>query len=430
MRFREFRNQVTYHDYTAHCYVEHNDNPVSWEVEGVSGIQHSSMYDLETPNFKARSKAGEVILSPMFKSDFNSTMAPALVDYVLHHSAESGSNRYNTDFPIFPSTANSSLPANHVNFGDIFDSNWDDRNEAITQAWANVDESEIQLLASVGELPETIRWIAAIFRRSISVIRLFNRKISVFQALYRAAKKTSKREYADGISALWLEYRYAFRPLVFEMKQAVDAAHKTIKKNSRATGRGFKFVNDVSSSSYETSDQYGRSKALWNRTSRTGTNYRAGVLYRIEDDLRSILASWGIDQPLETAWELMPFSFIIDWFFNIGDLIAMWTDNTGLLPLGSWVTEIRTLSYSDIAVTASRGSVPSQYTWVTSPSLAANGSQTSVGIYKRRIINPPQSYVPSVRLNLDLAKIFDLATIARTLFNSGGRVRIGGSNVR
>jgi len=32
-------------------------------------------------------------------------------------------------------------------------------------------------------------------------------------------------------------------------------------------------------------------------------------------------AIWGVDKPLTAAWNLIPFSFVVDWFVNIGDLI-------------------------------------------------------------------------------------------------------------
>jgi hypothetical protein len=37
-------------------------------------------------------------------------------------------------------------------------------------------------------------------------------------------------------------------------------------------------------------------------------------------------------------WELTPFSFIIDWFLNVGTTIAAWTPNAGVTQLASWVT--------------------------------------------------------------------------------------------
>ena len=34
-------------------------------------------------------------------------------------------------------------------------------------------------------------------------------------------------------------------------------------------------------------------------------------------------------QPLPTAWELLPFSFVADWFLNIGTFLEAWTTKEG-----------------------------------------------------------------------------------------------------
>jgi hypothetical protein len=389
------------------------------------------MLDVETPNFHARSAAGEVILSPMAQSDYDMRHEPARVNYTLHKNTSSaGLNREWLDVPV-PAFFNDKFKVEAVNDpGSMFDPSDDDRNEAIASAWANVDESEIQLLASLGEFPETLRWIASIYRRSLTVIRLYNRKRSFLKAVYFAARKTSKREYANLGSELWLEYRYAFRPLVFEMKQAVEALHSIISKNDRHTGRGYKFCESTNFSNYENSESNDRVFVQFDRTECTWTQYCAGVLYRIENDLSNALTVWGIDQPLESAWELIPFSFIIDWFINIGDLLSAWTDNTGLTPLGSWIVERHTYTVKDVATQATRVVAPTGYTNVGDPYLTANGSYNFIGTYARRVINPPRSFIPSIKMNLDMAKILDLTTIIRALMGNGGRVKIGGSNVR
>jgi len=34
------------------------------------------------------------------------------------------------------------------------------------------------------------------------------------------------------------------------------------------------------------------------------------------------ISAWGLDNPLELAWEALPYSFVIDWFLPIGDYLA------------------------------------------------------------------------------------------------------------
>lgn len=400
------------------------DNMGSFDSVG----RYNGMQDVVTANFQARSQNGEVIISPMFKWEYSMVHSPCRHKSEFYQAAPI--NKYSSyeDFPLAYATwGGSDQYIGSPTADEIFDPSDDNRNEAIAKAWADVDVSEIQALASIGELPETVRWISSLFRRSISLIKMFNRKRGLLTAVKLSVKAMSKREIATLMAEFWLEYRYAFRPLVFEMHQAISAMRKSINKNDRGTGRGYKKVLDTSISNYQFNFAYWSANA--SRNVKVTTHLRAGVLYQIEDDLHSLLAVWGIDQPLESIYELVPFSFIVDWFFNVGDVIAAWTDNTGLLPLGSWLTEEQLTTvddkYYDCTITP-----PAGYTIHGSPHIVSTGYHHYEEKAKRRIVNPSLSLIPSVKFNLDLAKTLDLAAIARMLFLSGGRVKIGGTNVR
>lgn len=43
--------------------------------------------------------------------------------------------------------------------------------------------------------------------------------------------------------------------------------------------------------------------------------------FGIKSHLSGALTSWGIDNPLALAWEALPYSFVVDWFFNVGSYL-------------------------------------------------------------------------------------------------------------
>lgn len=49
--------------------------------------------------------------------------------------------------------------------------------------------------------------------------------------------------------------------------------------------------------------------------------------------------SFGLNNPLEIAWDLVPYSFVLDWFLPIGDSLAALNSTTGLTKMGDSVTE-------------------------------------------------------------------------------------------
>jgi hypothetical protein len=141
----------------------------------------------------------------------------------------------------------------------------------------------------------------------------------------------------DDLSNAWLEFRYAFRPLFFEMVQAVNAFERETGKALRKTARGYAEDVSVQHSSGVVALS-GWATAEYSRTLSLRKSSRAGVLYTVSSDANNALSVWGLDQPLESLWEIVPFSFIVDWFFNIGDIISSYSVNTALKPQGSWVT--------------------------------------------------------------------------------------------
>lgn len=50
--------------------------------------------------------------------------------------------------------------------------------------------------------------------------------------------------------------------------------------------------------------------------------YDVSQLTDLELKLRYFARTFGVDNPLGTAWELMPWSFVIDWFLRVGDWIS------------------------------------------------------------------------------------------------------------
>jgi hypothetical protein len=128
---------------------------------------------------------------------------------------------------------------------------------------------------------------------------------------------------------------------------------------------------------------------------------------------------WGVDQPLESIYELIPFSFILDWFFNFGNWIAMWTGNAGISPLASWIMEsherIETILTFDWNVIPDDGSIVSSLT-VSEP-----GECLCSVKYQRRIPSPYRPLFPPFNVRLDGAKILDLVTIGKKLLFDGSK---------
>jgi len=196
---------------------------------------------------------------------------------------------------------------------------------AVTDAFARMDTAEILALATAAEGRKTVESMVSIFLRLTRIVKAL-KKLDA-KAL---RKEISQKELANR----YMELRYAIRPLVYDVIgicKAVNKQREHVRKTSRGsrTGAGtiFDTVTNVPHSWLASAD--------WDREASLTTSSRAGVLCTVNIDTISV---FGVDQAVETLWELTPFSFIVDWFLNVGTTISAWTPNAGVTQLASWVT--------------------------------------------------------------------------------------------
>jgi hypothetical protein len=136
---------------------------------------------------------------------------------------------------------------------------------------------------------------------------------------------------ASDISGRWLEMQYGWRPLVdqaYEAGKALEAQTGPRVYRFRASQKKTKLV-DLSSSPgfYE----------LWSNAS-----VSIKFLAELYEDV-PLARALGLTNPAAVAWEVVPYSFVVDWFLPVGSYLSAW----GIIPSlkgrfltttrGSWV---------------------------------------------------------------------------------------------
>lgn len=180
----------------------------------------------------------------------------------------------------------------------------------------------------LGELKETIEMLthpAKSLRHGLSsyLATLQKRKRQV-----RGVRNLKKRlTTAKSILAdTWLEYSFGWRPLLHD----IDDAAKTLANRLASTPRWepvFAVGKDERSSDYDLQSQMPSVMGqVMNRIHCTVTKevkYRGQV--NVEHPYNKATWHSGIFRPddfLPTVWELIPYSFLVDYFANIGSIIS------------------------------------------------------------------------------------------------------------
>jgi hypothetical protein len=389
-----------------------NAAPIYYELIYEASRDFVAMEDTEIVDFHKRKSQGEIFNNAMLQVSESYEDRPATVHWKALHDNGDFYHRGYYEPVTRPADYESPWSLSAANQALLFQ-RWDTgRGQAVAKAWANVDESELLAYATVGELPETVKWIASLYQRGIKLISLFKAK-----RIRLELQKLSHLDKVDALSNFWLEMRYALRPLIFEMEQIVNAL-KAETSPPRKTARGF--VQKDSEQTVDMREYTGYNYSIIRDTKgiiSEVSDYRAGVLYNVDIENGHWAHVLALDQPLETIYELTKLSFLVDWFFNIGTLISAWTPNAGLTPLSSWVVETHTWSW-DLEVLLSFNPAYTYPNYTFSNEESSYGYSKGELTVKRRSVDPSRPLFPSVKVNLDLAKLLDIATISRGLYRS------------
>ena len=128
----------------------------------------------------------------------------------------------------------------------------------------------------------------------------------------RRARGVTRRLNALDVSGRWLEMQYAWLPMVsqsFEAAKALEAL----------TGpRVFRFVTSIGTKrgSYNASTTPIYSSTAW-------LSYSVRIYTELSENI-GVGRSLGLVDPVQIAWEVVPYSFVVDWFIPIGTYLSVW----------------------------------------------------------------------------------------------------------
>lgn len=134
----------------------------------------------------------------------------------------------------------------------------------------------------------------------------------------RSATGPRNRGYPEA----YLEYMYGVSPAMSDVDDAVDALHKAIKGRAPVVsviGKASLNVNlDQTVKSFGNVPLSGMRLIGMDRM-----NAKVRLDYCLQNDLVAALSSLGILNPMSILWELSPYSFVSDWFTNVGQWIEL-----------------------------------------------------------------------------------------------------------
>lgn len=142
---------------------------------------------------------------------------------------------------------------------------------------------------------------------------------SVGHVSIRKPHNESKNDYLKRLSNWWLEFHFGWEPLYKDIFDSINVLQSAYPKGKRVYGGG-------QALGYYKANfppvQYATSFNTYRVIYSAKVNHTNPMLFRA--------SQLGLLNPAALAWELLPFSFLVDWFYPVGNFLNEATDWVGV----------------------------------------------------------------------------------------------------
>jgi hypothetical protein len=357
------------------------------------------MTDDKTVGFEKRVKKGEIIMNPLSQRISETTIYPGEGPHFeltnpISCPATGKRQKHEQEGPWFETYAllkytaitDGRLPAIPVLGPSEIDALVRD---TCTNCWANRSLADSNLFESVAEYKSTVKTIGDVLVRTHSTLKKW------------------LRNPIKGASDIHLMIRYAIMPGIKDIDSIVKGIDKPkgiVRKTTRAKQTLFR--------SKSSTDSYNGSsfQVNWSLVSNDEVEVRA---MSIDEYNATLAANIGFTDNglLITPWELIPWSFVIDWFVNVGNFLQALAPMQGRKHLGSCYVTRRTYSTLYTATTTVAAT-----NWQINRPITGSVLSTEIRVNRSPTLAPPSLTIkPNFKLDEYLRAADALALVIQLI---------------
>lgn len=192
---------------------------------------------------------------------------------------------------------------------------------------SKVSRQKVNIAQNIGEFRQVQSMFLSNTRRIVGAYRALRhgdpsgvaRNLALSKKQAKRVKRLDPKSLARNPASWWLELQYGWRPLVGDVYDGLTQFYSRVEQGAT--------IGDVAHKSFKW-DGYAptvdiNSYVKYSETASRKAACKMGIRYKVDDSRLANLQDWGITNPWLLAWELMPYSFVVDWFIPVGN----WLEN-------------------------------------------------------------------------------------------------------
>lgn len=362
-----------------------------WSGSNSAGYPHHKVYN---NHYSRKSKASS------FGSYHCEWRSPSSIDYAVYD----GNCVLDVGFPN-PS-------GSPYTFGSV------SHDAAVTQVAINrcidgIAEQRVNVAQFIAERQQVANLVEDTASRLAKCIKALRRR-KFESALGHLGLTSHPKRFSKSLADNWLALQYGWKPLLADVRNSAEhlAANSMgrplrIKSVKRAHSASPEWTKRVSSGNYGKADWWFSEKV---------TRCQCILEFQVTNDYTRQGNQLGLTDPLTLAWELVPYSFVVDWFLPVGNFISSLNYDSGLTYMGGCHT---TTSFQTQTLQPVNETFPIVVGGNSTFKATISGSSLKSEEFKMDrviLISPPRPVMPSFKDPFSATHVANAIALMRSSF--------------
>lgn len=177
----------------------------------------------------------------------------------------------------------------------------------------DISDQAADLLVAFKERQKSIDMVTDGLTKLVKVAKAIRKKDPrLLRKVVYGKSKAEAKMILQRPANIWLAYHFGIVPTVMDVHHAMGVLSKDAPVlDVSATGFGSEAFSDFSNRDYS-----------WNRSGEVSCFIKLGGKVTNVNRNAMLMGQLGFTQPLSAVWEMTPFSWFVDYFVNVGDMLS------------------------------------------------------------------------------------------------------------